>query len=278
MNIIDQQKALRYLPSLNLKVGGSRLDDFFERASDWVASRITGDRIAEAVPASADAKLRRLAERLAAVKGYRTAVAEMDLQLSEAGFVVQSNEAMSPASKERTASLCRSLDLRIMEDADSLTSHLWKNSVNGKPYGQWRETPRFERLSSAFTPYSFICNVYLQGQQRLETWDSFFALIPRLVEALETAVAPYVSPEQVELLRRQYRTEQLSEAQQAVMRRLVRAEMAAVKGDAAQARAASIEARSLMMQRLAEFPAFAASDCFQLPAMRFNEGHIVDTL
>ena len=91
MILKDIETASRYLPSLNWKMDSTRLNDFFDRSQKWVVEKIIGTDIEDLLEAALQegqedphADLRKLTCRVIGEEAYLCAVAEMDLQLSEA--------------------------------------------------------------------------------------------------------------------------------------------------------------------------------------------------
>lgn len=285
MILQDINTASQYLPSLNLTVGNARLNDFFLRSQLWAVKTIIGTDV-EAIletpigqgQQDTHAELRKLVQRLLAVRTYLTVIPEMDLQMSEAGFVVQSNEYMSPASKDRTANLMKSLELRLREDADNLVLYLWQNSGTGQTYATWRNSNQFAHLSSAFMPYSYLYDQLVPPTDRLQSWMDFYNNIPKMCDALESTIASYISEEEIVRLRGLYRSNSITSVHFKAVRRILRGEVAAVRGDNRAARCAAIEARSIMLHNLASFPEFAESSCRNMPTTSMNAGHIINGL
>ena len=93
-------QATQFLPSLNLTLENDRFEDFFRSAQEWLVSHIIGEGLEATLESEvgmtdtdSHEDLRRLCQRIIARKGLLAAIPEMDLQLTEAGFAVQQNEA-----------------------------------------------------------------------------------------------------------------------------------------------------------------------------------------
>ena len=280
------ETASRYLPSLNWKMDSTRLNDFFDRSQKWVVEKIIGTDIENLLEGALQegqedphSELRKLTCRVIGEHAYLCAVAEMDLQLSEAGFVVQSNDAVSPASQQRTDRLVSSLKDRLAADCDALVRYLWQNSGDGKAYGDWRGSFQFRYLTAAFIPRMVVLLQYTNGiEKRVETWEEFYNLIPMMANALKTVVASYCSIEQIETLLELYRDNELLDTHRKAIRFMEMAVVAAVLGTKDDAIRYSIEARSYMIKHESDFPDFAESDKRELPGINFDAGGIVNTL
>ncbi len=152
LNGIEEIQKL--LPSVNLRLDSTRLDDFMNRAQQWVTDEIIGSDLEElleieVVEGGRDQHegLRLLVKRVIAPKAYLTFGDEMNLQLGEAGMVVQNNEAVSAASSQRRDNLMSSLQTRLDEDCDALVNYLLAHSVDrGETdalYPDWRGTEQW---------------------------------------------------------------------------------------------------------------------------------------
>ena len=140
----------KLLPSVNLRLDSTRLGDFMLRAQQWVTDEIIGADIEEVLEADVEenapddhATLRLLVKRVIAAKAYLTVGDEMNLQLGEAGMVVQNNEAVSAASSQRRDNLMHSLEERLDHDCDALTDYLTGASTDGAAYDYWRGTEQY---------------------------------------------------------------------------------------------------------------------------------------
>lgn len=281
----------RHLLSFNLKLDEameSRFSSYLARAQEWVSDKIIGEDLETALEPGADIgqndpheKLRGLVGRVISELAYLNSVGESDLQRSEAGFVVQNNDKMSPASLQRVERLIQSLNERINSDCDSLVNYLLKNSVpdeeNPSPYEDWRDTPQFEFLTDAFIPTMGVMRQNTSSVP-VQRWTEFYDLQPKMNIALRTSVARYVSIEQIDALLSDYRTDELQDIQRKVLRWLRMAVLAEVT-NADNATHFAIEARNYMLQHESSFPEFVASDCYELPSpFNLGEGTVANLL
>lgn len=281
----------RHLLSFNLKLDEameSRFSSFLARAQEWVTDKIIGEQLETALEPGSDIgqndpheKLRGLVGRVISELAYLNSVGESDLQRSEAGFVVQNNDKLSPASLQRVERLIQSLNERINSDCDSLVNYLIKNSVHDEndpsPYEDWRDTRQFEFLTDAFIPTMGIMrqNTSTVPVQR---WAEFYDLQPKMNIALRTTVANYVSIEQIDALLSGYRTDELQDIQRIVLRWLRLAVLAEVT-NADNATLFAIDARNWMLRHESSFPEFVASDCYELPSpFHLGDGTVANLL
>ena len=280
MIVSTTSEMQKHLLSLNLKLEQGedhRFASFLGRAQDWVTANILGVDLEETLEIDIavgqpdpHAKLRELTGRVISELAYLDSVPESDLQRSEAGFVVQSNEKMSPASQQRVDRLVQSLNERLNTDCDALVSYLLNHSGDGDPYDDWRATEEFSYLTMAFMPTMTIVRQY-GGQGTVQRWKDFCYMMPKLATILRTSVANYVSIEEVEALLELYRDQELMEEQKKALRWIRMAVMAEASGKMPEATRYAIEARQWMLKHESSFPAFVASDRYELPSP-FNMG------
>ena len=277
-----------HLLSLNLKLEQAedkRFASFLGRAQDWVTASILGVELEDLLEIdiavgqpNPHAKLRDLTGRVISELAYLDSVPESDLQRSEAGFVVQNNDKMSPASQQRVDRLVQSLNARLNTDCDALVNYLLKNSGEHDPYDDWRATEEFNYLTMAFMPTMTIMRQYA-GQNTVQRWQGFYDLLPQLAASLRTTVANYVSIEEVETLLELYRDQELVEEQMKSLRWMRMALLAEASGNMPDATKYAIEARQWMLKHESSFPSFVASDRYELPSpFNFGDGTVANLL
>ncbi len=267
MIVTSHEEVQKYLPSYALKVKVDRIKDFLDRAQQWVSDCIIGPDIeaileidiAEGAPDPHE-RLRTFTSRAICELAYITMVAEMDLQLSEAGFVVQNNDNMSPASQQRTEKLVQSLHSRLCSDCDNLVKLLLTDSA----YDDWKITDQFNYLTNNFMPTTIVARMYAPSSMQMTKWHEFYELQPKMSESLRGPVANYVSNDQIEALLLLYRMEGLNENQKKVLRWIRMATLGHVTGSP-NADHFAIEARQWMLKHETDFPEFVASDRYELP-------------
>ena len=289
--IVIPQNMRQYLPSYNFKLEPTRLHDFLLRAQDWLTENIIGPDIESdlenPVQEGQDdphSRLRTMACRVICETAYLTAVAEMDLQLSEAGFVVQNNEKMSPASQQRVERLIGSLQERQCNDCDSLVKYLMDYSVEHSTleshdkYADWRGSAQFEMLTQAFMPTLS----ELRRSCRTVTvarWPEFLELQTAMSRALHSTVANYVSEDQVNALLDLYRDNELVTTHQRALKLIRMAVGAETEGLHDNAVHFAIEASNLMLSNEADFQEFVNSDRYVMPKpFDFGEGSVANLL
>lgn len=273
--IVDPKNISQYLPSVNFKVESKRFVPYLEEAQREITEKILGNDIEELLENSDSedlSELKNLACRAISVTAYLDAVPEMDLQLSEAGFVVASNEAFKPASKERVERLMKSLRRRKTAALDNLLVFLVQNSKDdASPVRDWRGSRQFLLFSltpvfsfAEFEKYSIIAGV---DESRLKTeWNEFYQLIPTMAVALRKIVAYYVSNEYIDNIRERFcDAEPMLAVERQVIECIARSVVAAVLGEEKIARDTAITARKIMLSNIDQFPIFYKSDSYRLP-------------
>lgn len=287
MIVTTTAEMKKHLLSFNLKTDEameSRFSSFLARAQEWVTDKIIGSEIEETLEidlalgqADPHVKLRGLVGRVISETAYLASIPESDLQRSEAGFVVQNNDKMSPASLQRVERLIQSLNERINSDCDSLVHYLLKNSNAEGLYDYWRDSPQFEFLTDAFIPTMGIMRQNTSSVP-VQRWAEFHDLLPKMNIALRDTVARYVSIEQIDALLSGYRSDELQDIQRKVLRWLRMAVLAEVT-NTDNATHFAIEARNWMLKHESSFPEFVASDCYELPSpFNFGDGTVANGL
>lgn len=286
MIVSTLEQVQKYLPSINFKVDIDRLTDFLDRGEQWLTESIIGDDIRTALNTAVventtdtHADLRKICSRVICEFAYLTVAAEMDLQLSEAGFVVQNNDKMSPASQQRTDRLISSLNMRMNIDCDELVKYLMDKSGGESPlYGNWRNTPQFEYLTRSFLSTRMQLSRHLAYGNNIGNWQDFFNGIVMMANGINEFAADYVSMEEIIHLRDLYRRNSANEVQQSAIGMLQDVAADCFVKDGAAARQAAIRARRIMQGCPDDFPMFKERGGMPLPEVSFNEGHIVDTM
>lgn len=284
MIVKNLEEASRFLPSLNLAVDNNRLDDFLIRAQQWVVQRIIGSDIEAMLETEMPegwndqhAVLRNLVQRVIAEQAYLTASSELDVQLSEAGFVVQSNDYMKPAFDGRVDRLCESLRKRVIMDCDQVVEHLLRASKSGCLYESWRSTEQFAYLTQAFAPTTLLVEG-MTSDSRFEMYNIFLIMQPKMAEGLHMVAARYVSLAEIERLLELYRDDETLSEHRLVICNLRYAAVSYARGNMNAATMYSAEARKYMKLHIPLFPAFAASEEFKDPSDTIDHGKIVNFL
>lgn len=281
MIVSTLEQVQKYLPSINFKVDIERLLDFLSRAEDWLTNSIIGTEIRGAVDQHQEEHvfLHLYCSRIICESAYLTVAAEMDLQLSEAGFVVQENNGMAPASQHRTERLISSLNTRLNTDCDSLIEYLMETSkAEGETYRSWRDTEQFKYLTEAFLPTRKALWRYQNYGVNIGNWQDYFNGIQLMARGIDVTAAPYVSLAEINRLRGLYRAGTANSVQLSAIGMLREVAASTYVKDTKAASDAAIRARAIMLESPDDFTEFKERGCMPLESVHFNEGHIVDTM
>lgn len=287
MILSNIKQAQEFLPSLNLSEDNKRFNNFFRRAQEWLVEHIIGESIEEVLETDLEVgqndshkDLRVLCQRVIAEKALLDAIPEMDMQLTEAGFAVQSNDKMTPASAQRVDRLTNTMPLRIMMDCDTLVKYLIRNSdgtqENPSPYDSWRSTEQYKYLTACFMPTTAMFNRHLMPGVR--SYEEYYDSLSSTALQMKTVAAYYVSGEEVGRLVELMRDNELLEVHREAIAWLCRVATSMWRGDERAARNYAMYARNIMMSDPDSFPAFKASSAFNSPTVNLDGGKMVNFL
>lgn len=286
MILSNIKEASKYLPSLNLTLENVRLNDFFRRAQDWLTSHIIGTDIEELLEIDIEANapdphedLRTLCQRVIAEMALTTAIPEMDLQLTEAGFAVQDNDAFSPASQARVDRLISKMPERIAADVDALVHFLLDNSnTSESTYSDWRGTDQFKYLTEAFIPLMEQYNKLAVAAFKVTSYEEFYAAIPVMAREMQKVADYYVSRREVCRLRELYREGETLQVHRMAIAELKSVAVAVYSHDTKCARNHASCARDIMLDDPDNFPMFKASPAFNQKDFSLDGGKTVNFL
>ena len=286
MILSNIKEAGKYLPSLNLTLENVRLNDFFRRAQDWLTSHIIGTDIEELLEIDIAASapdphedLRTLCQRVIAEMALTTAIPEMDLQLTEAGFAVQDNDDFSPASQARVDRLISKMPERIAADVDALVRFLLDNSnTSESTYSDWRGTDQFKYLTEAFIPLMEQYNKLALPAFKVTSYEEFYVAIPVMAREMQKVADYYVSRREVCRLRELYRDGEALQVHRMAIAELKSVAVAVYSHDTKCARNHASCARDIMLDDPDNFPMFKASPAFNQKDFSLDGGKTVNFL
>ena len=286
MILSNIKEAGKYLPSLNLTLENVRLNDFFRRAQDWLTSHIIGTDIEELLEIDIAASapdphedLRTLCQRVIAEMALTTAIPEMDLQLTEAGFAVQDNDDFSPASQARVDRLISKMPERIAADVDALVRFLLDNSnTSESTYSDWRGTDQFKYLTEAFIPLMEQYNKLALAAFKVTSYEEFYVAIPVMAREMQKVADYYVSRREVCRLRELYRNGEALQVHRMAIAELKGVAVAVYAHDTKCARNHASCARDIMLDDPDNFPMFKASPAFTQKDFSLDGGKTVNFL
>lgn len=286
MILSNIKEAGKYLPSLNLTLENVRLNDFFRRAQDWLTSHIIGTDIEELLEIDIAASapdphedLRTLCQRVIAEMALTTAIPEMDLQLTEAGFAVQDNDDFSPASQARVDRLISKMPERIAADVDALVRFLLDNSnTSESTYSDWRGTDQFKYLTEAFIPLMEQYNKLALPAFKVTSYEEFYVAIPVMAREMQKVADYYVSRREVCRLRELYRDGEALQVHRMAIAEMKSVAVAVYSHDTKCARNHASCARDIMLDDPDNFPMFNASPAFNQKDFSLDGGKTVNFL
>lgn len=316
MILSNIKDAAKYLPSLNLTLENDRLTDFFRRAQEWLTSHIIGTDIEALIDPDLEPEeeeptepsieetveeieettetateeddneeedphevLRRLCQRVIAEMALTTAIPEMDLQLTEAGFAVQDNDDFSPASQARVDRLLSKMPERIAADIDALVRYLLDNSGTSESiYKNWRGTSQFKYLTEAFIPLMEQYNKLAVAAFKVTSYEEFYAAIPVMAREMQKVADYYVSRREVCRLRELYRDGEALQVHRMAIAELKSVAVAVYSHDTKCARNHASCARDIMLDDPDNFPMFKASPAFTQKDFSLDGGKTVNFL
>ena len=268
--IVEPKNISQYLPSVNFKVDSVRFVPYLQEAEMDITDKILSCEIADLLATSDNEdlnELKNLACRAISITAYLNAIPEMDLQLSEAGFVVASNEAFKPASKERVERLMESLRRRKSVALDSLLVFLVHNSKDdASPVKDWRGSRQFAYFSS--TPVFSMAEFerFNRLDAAVESWNEFYSYIPIMKARLYSTVAYYISDAYIrDVMERLRDAEPILDTEKQVLSHIKAAIVAGAMECEKIMTEESITARRIMLSNIDQFPIFYKSDSYQLP-------------
>lgn len=112
INNINDMKP--YLPSVMMKTDDSScLDDAVRVADRYVRDSLTGEAVYRQCEQEPESERAEMVKRVVALAAFLPVMADLDLALTDAGFVVVQDQQMVPASRQRVEKLERSLRIRL---------------------------------------------------------------------------------------------------------------------------------------------------------------------
>lgn len=274
-----------FIPTINFKVGNNRLSDYINSAQDVIVSKVLGTDIEQSLETpiaegatDSHAALRTMVKRAIYLTAFLNAIPELDLQMSEAGFVVASNTAVSPASRERVDKLIESIKDRKSDALDKMHCYLIDNSkTENSQYANWRSTVQFAHLSDGYVMSLREFNsCYVNGDDWTQgnrcTWDHWYDSIPKMTVARLTEIAEYVSAEYIsELLEKKRDAESLLSIENGVDYHIGCAVVAAANNMRDSMVKHAILARKIMLRNISSFPTFKNSAAYELPELNIGK-------
>jgi hypothetical protein len=239
---------------------------FVESAELWLEKEITGkvlynlllnppDDLAEGETAELD-KAIKFAQAVVAYKAYADGIPHFDLVETESGFAIVSTEKLAPASQQRVAALQTGMYKKLSEAVEALLEYLEDATTL---HDEWKGSPTYTLLSDTYivTLREFCRYVQYPGN-RLE----FVALKPAMLNAIHLKIEPVISAELSDEIIEELRDEDLSIANEDILRPLRFAFANFTLGNEEIAQAYLMRVRKKLFGNPEDFPAFMGSDIY----------------
>ena len=125
---IDEMR--RFLPAIMMKGSPEVFNDALEVAQAALVEDILGQDLESRLEKKdeQDRRLLKMVQRIISIQAFLSAIPEMDLVLTDAGFAVTENEQMAPASQQRVQALMQSLASKLDDSKDRLVLFLLRSS------------------------------------------------------------------------------------------------------------------------------------------------------
>lgn len=248
INSIDEMK--QFLPSLMMKTADSPLlRDAIYSADTWLRQHVTGEDMYAKVEGGGiadDNVLHRLMSQSISLTAFLSVMADLDVALTDAGFVVVQDAQMVPASKARVDKLEASLKFRRLDCLSGLIFQL-------RSCREWLETSQCKHLCRSFVATKDELLSYVPGLN-LPDFETFTAFQDRIMTALYNDISSWVPLATVKELNSRYTAATLETVEEMVVRLIIQSAAAFVKGkDGSQF---ALKAYALLKSSPEEFPYF----------------------
>lgn len=256
----------QFIPTVEMKGEPVIFDDAIDVAQQCLVHDIIGTELETQLEskAPADSRLLRMCQRVIAQQAFLSAIPDVDLILTDAGFGVVNNEHVAMASKDRVQALVENTARKLDESKDALITYLLRTSA----YDGWRGTEEFARLSDGliltfaeFRDLAVLNAVTAPAYPR--SWSGFLELNSALNVALMTDVASYISRDYAETIIEKIRDkETFLPIEKKVLKHVKIAIAAIALGDRGLGMDQTMQAVAIMKANIDDFPAFRDSDEF----------------
>jgi hypothetical protein len=193
MLLQGSQDIKKYLPSIALKDDLPVFDDAIAIEEDDVRRHVLGDALYAQLEGDGidDAPLRGYVKRVIALAAFLSAMPDMDVTLTDAGFAVVSTDSLAPASKQRMDNLAASIGRRLDKARDDLMEYLFDSTSYD---AVWRNADIYDDVAGGLIHSMrdmrrhFIATP-LTSENMPSDWTAFALRRPNFHYALHGAVA-----------------------------------------------------------------------------------------
>lgn len=267
INSIDEMK--QFLPSLMMKTSGSMLlHEAIYNADTWLRQHITGEDIyarVDGAETGGDSSLRRLMSQAVSLTAFLSVLADLDVALTDAGFVVVQDTSMTPASRARVDKLEASLKQRRLNCLSDIISLLHSDE-------SWQDTAQAKHLCRSFVATKDELLSYAPGLG-IPDYEALTAYQDKVFTALYHDLSSWIPAATVTELNTLYRTGALTQVGHVAAEAIVRSAVTFATGADGASRA--LAAYSFLKRNPDAFPYFV--DPLQQVSQN-NESPVVNML
>lgn len=250
INNVDQMR--QFLPSINLSQGLDILNDALIVAEQRIKTMILGDYT------SNSESLKDKICRAISLYAFLDSAAELDLSLTDAGFVVADGNGIAPASRTRVEKMINSMTIRYNNAMDDLLCEL-----RNEEHLIWRDSPQGDYLTSGLIiGFDNFCQFKIFSKNINTSlvplnWTDFYNFIPSLERAYFSFVANYISHSYADVLLETVRDcAPWANNEEKVYRLVCSSIISFALEDEKIGISQAIKARNIMIKNSAFFPAF----------------------
>ena len=234
----------------------SKYETFVEEAREWLKSEITGSDLFSILETEGNETLKDYCERVVANKAYLSGLPFFDLVETEAGFAVVNTETRAPASSERVQKLSDGVKQWLSDAIERLLEYLEESD---QYHEDWKGSETYTLLTETYIHK-------LKDFRRFAPFEGtrleFVKMLPAMLDVIHLKIEPIISQELSDEIIEQLRDDEVSEANNSILRnlRFAFANYVALQDD--KARNYLMKVRKIIMATPGNYPAFVNSDLY----------------
>ncbi|WP_319228367.1 DUF6712 family protein [Draconibacterium orientale] len=233
-----------------------KYETFVKEGREWVKREITGSTLYAKLDVAGNETLKEYAEGVVANKGYLLGIPFFDLVETEAGFAVVRTETKAPASKERVEKLTRGVESWLSESIERLLEYLEENS---QYHEDWKGSSTFSLLTETYIHK-------LKDFRRIAPFEGtrldYVAQLPKMLDVINLTIAPVISSDLSDEIIEQLRDNDMTPANQAILKNLQFAFANYVVGQPDKAHSYLMKVRKVLLASPDTYPTFRDSDLY----------------